>query len=63
MFKIIINRDDGQRFFHWREDSVYYNKEQNMKNAEIPLTVYDGEDAGIVIANIKRVFFEAWYRA
>jgi hypothetical protein len=24
-----------------------------------PLAVYDGEDARLVIANIKRVFFEA----
>ena len=30
-----------------------------MKNSEISLAVYDGEDAGLVIANIKRVFFEA----
>jgi hypothetical protein len=29
-----------------------------MKNSEIPLAVYGGEDAGLVIANIKRVFFE-----
>lgn len=63
MFKIIINRDDGQTLFHWREGYVSYNKEQNMKNSEIPLAVYDGEDAGLVIANIKRVFFEAWYKA
>ena len=34
-----------------------------MKNSEISFAVYDGEDAGLVIANIKRVFFEAWYRA
>jgi hypothetical protein len=34
-----------------------------MRNSEISLAVYDGEDAGLVIANFKRVFFEAWYRA
>lgn len=34
-----------------------------MKNSEIFLAVYGGEDAGLIIANIKRIFFEAWYRA
>jgi len=31
--------------------------------SESSLAVYAGEDVGLVIANIKRVFFEAWYRA
>jgi hypothetical protein len=34
-----------------------------MKNSEISLAVYDGEDAELVIADIKRVFFEAWHKA
>lgn len=34
-----------------------------MKSSEIYLTVYDGEDAGLIIANIKKLFLEAWYRA
>lgn len=29
-----------------------------MKISEISPVIYDGEDAGIVIANIKRIFFE-----
>lgn len=29
-----------------------------MKNSEISLSVYDVEDAWLVIANIKRIFFE-----
>jgi hypothetical protein len=32
-----------------------------MEYSDIPLAVYDGKDAGLVIAYIKRAFFEAWY--
>lgn len=34
-----------------------------MKISEISFAVYGGEDARLVIANIKWIFFEAWYRA
>lgn len=33
-----------------------------MKNSEIYLAIYNGEDAGLVMASIKRAFFEAWYK-
>jgi len=34
-----------------------------MKNSEISPVIYDGEDAWIVIANIRQIFFETEYRA